>query len=242
MLREAVAVIFDLDGVLTDTAELHYQSWQAIADELGIAFDRQANEALRGLSREASLARLLGARLGEFSEAQRAEIARRKNEDYLRRVRQMTSGDLLPGALELLRGLRRRGALLAVASSSRNAGEVIERLGIRGLLDTVVDGNDAPRSKPDPQGFLIAATRLAVPPARCIVVEDAASGVEAALRAGMRVVGIGPPERVGQAHRVFSRIDETDPDRLLELVDSPPCAVQSRVAPRPGLGADVQSV
>lgn len=212
-------VIFDLDGVLTDTAELHYQCWQALADELGLPFDRQANEALRGLSREESLGKFLGRRAAEFSEQQKLELARRKNEDYLRRVARLSPADLAPGAAELLSELRRRGARLAVASASRNAAAVIDRLGIGLLLDVLVDGNEVERSKPDPQVFLRAAERLGLPPRRCVVVEDAASGVDAALAAGMRVVGLGPPERVGRAHCVKPRLAELSADELLALLD-----------------------
>jgi beta-phosphoglucomutase len=196
MRAARIAVIFDLDGVLTDTAELHYQSWQRLMDEVGVPFDRRINEALRGLSRRESLETILGARSGEFAERQKEEIARRKNDEYLTRVVRMTPADLLPGAGELLQTLRKRGAAVAVASSSKNAEAVLDRLGIRPLLDVLVDGNDIERSKPDPEVFLRAAERLGVPPARCVVVEDAASGVAAALAAGMRVVGLGPPERV----------------------------------------------
>ncbi|MBI5864443.1 MAG: HAD hydrolase-like protein, partial [Planctomycetes bacterium] len=137
------AAIFDLDGVLTDTAELHYQSWQTLADELGLPFDRGANEALRGLSREESLARVLGAAASRFSPQEQADLTRRKHDDYLRRVDRMTPADLLPGAGELVRALRAAGFRLAVASSSRNARTVIEKLGIAALLDVIVDGNDA---------------------------------------------------------------------------------------------------
>ncbi|MFQ5805976.1 MAG: beta-phosphoglucomutase [Phycisphaerae bacterium] len=212
------AVIFDLDGVLTDTAELHYQSWQWLADDLGIPFNRQANEALRGLSRTESMARVLGDRAGEFTAAQKEEIAQRKNEDYLARVARMTPADLLPGAADLLRELRARGVAVAVASSSKNAGAVIDRLGIRPLLDVLVDGNDIDRSKPDPQVFLAAAGRLGLRPAQCVVVEDATSGVEAALAAGMRVVGLGPAERVGRAHRIKASIADLDAEEILELL------------------------
>ena len=216
MNQRTQAVIFDLDGVLTDTAELHYQSWQWLTDELGIPFDRQANDALRGLSRMESLAMVLGDRADQFSGEQKREIARRKNEDYVRRVGKMTPADLFPGAAELLRELRRRGVAVAVASSSKNAAVVIERLGIRPLLDLLVDGNDIERSKPDPQIFLAAAERLGLAPSQCVVVEDAASGVEAALAAGMRVVGLGPQERVGRAQRVVSQIADLSAEDLLD--------------------------
>ncbi len=220
MSQPTQAVIFDLDGVLTDTAELHYQSWQWLMDEMGIPFDRQRNEALRGLSRTESLETILGDKSSEFTAEQKAEIARRKNDDYLSRAMKMTPADLLPGAGELLNELRRRGILIAVASSSRNAEAVLDRLQIRPLLDVLVDGNDVPNSKPNPRVFLEAAERLGVPPARCVVVEDAASGVAAARAAGMRVVGIGPAERVGRAHRIKPAIADLPADELLELPEA----------------------
>ncbi|MBL8880031.1 MAG: beta-phosphoglucomutase [Phycisphaerales bacterium] len=198
------AVIFDLDGVLTDTAEFHYLSWKSLADDLGFDWSRPANEALRGLGRMESLRVFLGDRWGLFTDEQRADLAAAKNQRYLDRVEKMTWDDLLPGAPELLMRLRAARVPTAVASSSKNARVVISRLGISNLLDVIVDGLDAPRSKPDPQTFLLAADRLRVAPRDCVVIEDAESGVQAALAAGMRVIGIGPAERVGRAHIVVS--------------------------------------
>jgi beta-phosphoglucomutase len=212
------AVIFDLDGVLTDTAELHFRSWLELARDLAIPFDRAANEALRGLSRAESLRRFLGSHVDRFTPEQQAEIMARKNAAYVARVARLGPGDLLPGAAELLAGLRAAGAPLAVASSSRNAGLVLDRLGIRARLDVLVDGNDVTRSKPDPELFLTAARRLNMPPQRCLVVEDAESGVAAALAAGMRVIGIGPPARVGRAHRVVAALTELDPAGVLAVL------------------------
>lgn len=220
MEAEQAAVIFDLDGVLTDTAELHYRSWQWLMDQLGIPFDRQKNEALRGLSRAESLEVILGESSGEYTAEQKAEITRRKNDNYVSRVAEMTPADVLPGAGELLRELRQRAVRVAVASSSKNAEMVLERLGIGALLDALVDGNDVPDSKPDPRVFLVAAERLGARPSRCVVVEDAASGVEAALAAGMRVVGLGPAERVGRAHLLKPTIGELSVGELLELARS----------------------
>lgn len=218
MGQAAVAVIFDLDGVLTDTAELHYQSWQRLMDEIGIPFDRQVNEALRGLSRQESLETILGERSSELTDEQKEDMCRRKNDEYLARVAKMTLADLSPGAGELLQSLRERGVAVAVASSSKNAEAVLDRLGIRPLLDVLVDGNDVQRSKPDPQVFLVTAERLGLQPAQCLVVEDAASGVEAARAAGMRVVGLGPAERVGRAHRVAATLADLNVDGLIGLL------------------------
>ncbi len=215
---DARAVIFDLDGVITDTAELHYRSWQRLADELGLPFDRALNERLRGLGRLESLALVLGSSVGRFSAAEQSVLAERKNRYYLDSVARMTPDDLLPGIAELLRELRARGARMAIASSSRNAAAVVDRLGVAGQFDAIVDGNAATRSKPDPEVFLLAAGRLEVPSRRCVVVEDAESGVEAARAAGMAVVGVGPPRRVGRADRVVADTSGLRADDILDLI------------------------
>jgi beta-phosphoglucomutase len=212
------AVIFDLDGVLTDTAELHFLSWLDLARELDIPFDRQANEALRGLSREESLRVFLGPHAARFTPDQQAAIMARKNERYVGRLARLGPGDTLPGARELLAELRRQKVPVALASSSKNTQLVLERLGIRPLLDVVVDGNDVKRTKPYPDLFLLAAQRLGVAPARCVVIEDAESGVEAALAAGTKVVGVGPPDRVGKAQRVVPAVSGLHADIVLSLV------------------------
>jgi len=215
---QRVAVIFDLDGVLTDTAELHYRSWQRLADELQLPFDRHANEAFRGLTREQCLGLFLGPRAAQHSLSEQQALADRKNEYYLAFVERLSPSDLFPGAADLLRALRQHGLLIGLASSSRNAHVVAARIGLRPLLDVIVDGNDVTDSKPDPRVFQTAAQRLDVPPAHCVVVEDAAAGVTAARAAGMRVVGLGPPERVGHAHLVVSELRDLTPTILLRLL------------------------
>ena len=218
-MHKVAAVIFDLDGVLTDTAEFHYQSWQWLMDELGIPFDRQKNEALRGLSRAESLAAILGEQSGKYTETQKTEILRRKNDNYVERVEKMSPSDMLPGAGELLDELHARNIPIAVASSSKNAEAVLARLGIRARFAALVDGNDVPDSKPNPRVFQEAARRLNVTPRNCVVVEDAASGIAAARAAGMRVIGVGPSARVGRAHVVKASIAEVTPELLLEPFD-----------------------
>lgn len=210
-------VIFDLDGVLTDTAELHFQSWLRVAEEIDIVIEEAVRDQIRGPGRMESLEIVLGERSGEFSDEQKAELALKKNRQYVKMLESMTPEDLLPGVVQLLRALRERGVPTVVASSSRNAGAVVDRLQIRPLLNLVVDGNDVERGKPDPEVFLLAAKRLGVAPERCVVVEDAEKGVEAALTAGMRVVGIGPRERVGKAHLVVDAIADLTADQLLDL-------------------------
>ncbi|MBK9118224.1 MAG: beta-phosphoglucomutase [Phycisphaerales bacterium] len=212
------AVIFDLDGVLTDTAELHYRSWIPVAAELGVPFDRTVNDRLRGLARPASLAILAGDHFDTLSTTERHRLMDQKNAAYLALVDKLGPQDAFPGAATLLSNLRAAGARLAVASSSRNARQVLDRLGLRPLLDTVVDANEAERSKPDPQVFQAAATALDVPPCHCVVVEDAAAGVAAGRAAGMRVVGIGPPQRLTGADLVVATIGDLHPEHVLALV------------------------
>ncbi len=200
-----LGVIFDLDGVLTDTSEFHYLGWQRLADEEGIPFDRQANEALRGLSRRDSLLRILGHR--PVGEAQIQEMMARKNHYYQELIEGVTPANLLPGALALLDELRANNIRIAIGSVSKNARTVIDRLSIAERIDALSDGYSVDRHKPAPDLFLHAAAQLGLPPAQCVVFEDAASGVEAALAGGMWVVGLGPADRVGAAHLVLPDLD-----------------------------------
>jgi beta-phosphoglucomutase len=216
--QQPPAAIFDLDGVLTDTADLHYRSWKILADELGVAFDRTANEALRGVSRMQSLAIMLGDHAANYTDAQKQEIADRKNEEYQRLVREMTTADLFEGTLPLLENLKAAGFKTAIASASKNCQIVVDQLEIRPLLDAVVDGHDAPLSKPDPQVFEVAAERLGVPASRCVVIEDAEAGVAAAIAAQMKVIGIGPRTRVGAADRIVDHIREVTLQHFEELL------------------------
>jgi len=198
-------VIFDLDGVLTDTAEFHYRSWQKLADEEGMVFSRQANEALRGLSRRDSLMRIVGFR--EFSEEKIQEMMERKNRYYMEFIQEINPANLLPGALALLEELRLFGIKVAIGSASKNAKTVIKQLGIADRVDVIADGYSVEHSKPAPDLFLYAADQLGLKSAQCVVIEDAASGVEAALAANMWAVGLGPTERVGAAHVVLPSLE-----------------------------------
>lgn len=193
--------IFDLDGVLTDTAEFHYLAWQKLADEEGLPFTREANEALRGVSRRESLLLIVGDK--KYSEAQLQEMMERKNRYYVESIENISPADLLPGALAFLDELRHAGIKIALGSASKNARPVIERLGIASKIDALADGYSVEKPKPAPDLFLFAAGELGLEPAQCVVVEDAAAGVDAALAAGMWAIGLGPVERVGAAHIVL---------------------------------------
>lgn len=203
--RAIQGVIFDLDGVLTDTSEFHYLGWKRLADELNIPFDRHQNENLRGVSRRDSLRYLLGDR--SVSEAQFQDYMDRKNSYYLELIKSITPEHLLPGALELLKELRAQGIKIAIGSASKNAKPVVHRLGISVHIDAIADGFSVIRSKPHPDVFLYAAEKLGLDPTACVVVEDAAAGVEAALRAGMWSIGLGPQSRVGAAHLVLPNLE-----------------------------------
>jgi len=201
-------VIFDLDGVLTDTSEFHYQGWKQLADEEGIPFDRQANERLRGLSRRDSLLQLLGEQ--QVKEVELQQMMARKNSYYEKLIQNLSPADLLPGAEALLDELRSAGVKVGIGSSSKNARFVVQRLGIADQVDAIADGYSVSQPKPAPDVFLHAAKQLGLEPEQCMVVEDAASGVEAARTARMWVVGLGSVERVGGAHVVLNSLAGVD--------------------------------
>lgn len=187
-------VIFDLDGVLVRTDRFHYRAWKELADRLGLPFDEEKNHALRGVAREESLRRIYADRALPPPEEFRRQCDS-KNARYVELIRQMTPDDVLPGSIEFLDALRREGIRSAIASASKNCRTVLRRTGLAAHADAVVDGTDVTASKPDPQGFLLAAARLACAPRDCVGVEDAESGIEAIHRAGMPAVGIGPQAR-----------------------------------------------
>ena len=188
-------IIFDLDGVLCRTDRYHLAAWRALAGRLGIALTPDAAERTRGVGRMESLDIVLGERSKDFTREQKRALAEEKNALYREYLAHLTPADAEPLARETLTELRRRGIKLAVASSSRNAPLIIEKLGFTALLDAVIDGSMISRSKPDPEVFLKAAAALALPPARCAVVEDAQSGIEAARRGGFLAIAYTPTPR-----------------------------------------------
>lgn len=213
---ESVAVIFDLDGVLTDTAEYHYRAWRRLAEEEGLPFTREDNEKLRGVSRRASLELILKG--STRSEDEMLEMMDRKNSYYRSFIKTMDAGDLLPGALDKLKQLRRMGVKLGLASASKNAREVVERLKIEDYFENIADGNSVEKAKPAPDLFLFAANKLNVAPQCTVVVEDAEAGIEAALAAKMAAVGIGPQGRVDKADLIYKAVSEIDISDLLSLL------------------------
>lgn len=210
--------IFDLDGVLTDTAEYHYRGWKRLADEEGIPFTRADNEALRGIPRRESLMLILKGR--SYPEEKIVEMMERKNHYYLELIREISPKDLLPGARELLEQIHRAGSKSALGSASRNAREVVQRLGIANLLDAISDGNSVEQQKPAPDLFLHAASQLDLKPNECVVVEDAAAGIAAARAGGFHTLGLGPRERVGAAQEVLPSLQGARLGDLLKMFDS----------------------
>ncbi len=196
------AVIFDLDGVITNTVYFHYLSWQQLADEEGIPFDQETHdEGMLGLNREDALHYLLGDRY--LAPIQRQLLLKRKNDYYLELINELNHNHLLPGIGNLLVELHTAGIKIALGSSSKNAELVLQRLSIRHFFNFIADGHSVPYLKPAPDVFLYAADALQIAPNRCLVIEDAPAGVAAGLAAGMWVLGVGPYERLSRAHLVL---------------------------------------
>jgi beta-phosphoglucomutase len=202
MWRSMKAALFDLDGVIVDTARYHYIAWREMANGLGFDITLEQNERLKGVSRMESLDIILGIGGVAVSEEERARLGTSKNQRYVELVSQMDSSEILRGAREYLELLRRRGVKIALGSASKNAGMILDSLGIRSLFDAVIDGTKVSKSKPDPEVFLLGAEAVGVEPAACVVYEDAAAGVEAAKAAGMSAVGIGLAENLPRADLV----------------------------------------
>ncbi len=202
MLKKPLAMLFDLDGVLTDTSEYHYQAWKHLADDEGISFTHQENdEHLRGVSRRESLMYII--RNKHYSEDQIQEMMERKNNYYHELIKNMSPADLVPGGRELLQEIRQAGIKVAIASGSRNCRMVLARLQITDLLDGIADGYSVSNGKPAPDLFVYAAGLVQVPTSECLGVEDADAGIEAIKTGGMQALGIGPQERFHRADKVL---------------------------------------
>lgn len=202
--------IFDLDGVLVDTAKYHYLAWKELAGQLGFEFTMEQNEALKGVSRMRSLELMLeaGGMSGRFSEAEKCEMAEQKNRIYVEYVKRLRQEELLPGVCELLEKMKGAGIKTALGSASKNARMILDGLGITQAFDAIVDGTMVTRAKPDPEVFLVGAELLRLPAADCVVFEDSTAGIEAAKAAGMSTVGIGTREKLPQADMVLRNVGE----------------------------------
>ena len=202
------AVIFDLDGVITDTAHYHYLAWKRLADSVGVSFDAAFNEHLKGVDRMGSLELILGAAAGNYTREQKLALADSKNRHYQELIATMGAKDLLPGAVEALASVRAAGLTIGLASVSKNAFTVLDMLGIRDRFDVVVDAALITHSKPHPEIFLTAAAQLGVAPGDCLGVEDAVAGVASIKSAGMFALGVGDPAVLTQADLVIPGLRE----------------------------------
>lgn len=197
--RDLQGVLFDLDGVVVFTDKYHYLGWKKLADEHGWAFDEEVNHACRGVPRMASLQVILDHNGIDLPQAEKERLAEAKNGYYRDLLKTINEGDIYPGVLPFLEKLKAAGVRMAICSSSKNAMPVLEALRLAPFFDAVITGNDIEKPKPDPEIFLKGAAALGFPPERCLVFEDAESGVEAAHAAGMKCIGVGPPERLPNA-------------------------------------------
>jgi len=217
-MKNIKACIFDLDGVIVDTAVYHYKAWKRLANNMGFDFTEHQNEQLKGVSRMASLNLILGwGDVTHKTEAEKLALATQKNEWYNVMISQMTPAEILPGAREFVQACRNAGIKTAIGSASKNTPTILNKLQLASLFDTIVDGNSVSKPKPDPEVFLKGAEALQVDPNACVVFEDAVAGVEAALAGGMKAVGIGSPEVLIKANLVVSGLDKMTLDILEEL-------------------------
>lgn len=210
--------IFDLDGVIVDTAKYHYLAWKNLANELGFDFTEEQNEAFKGVSRRRCLEILLELGGITVDDSQFEQWLQEKNEDYLSYIAKMDASEILPDVPKVLNFLKENGVPMALGSASKNAVPILEKVNLLSYFDTVVDGNKVTRAKPDPEVFLIAARDINVAPEQCVVFEDAVAGIEAANRAGMISIGIGDPEVLSEARHIFRDFTEIDIDFIKQLV------------------------
>lgn len=206
-LRDIQAILFDLDGVIVDTARHHFKAWQVLAHELGVNLDEADNESLKGVSRVDSLEWILNKGGLVLDSQTKLALMTRKNDHYLELIADMSPQDILPGALEFIEGAKSAGIKIGLGSSSKNAPVILDAIGITEMFDVVIDGNRITLSKPDPEVFLLGASSLQLEPVQCLVVEDAASGVEAGKAGGFPVLGVGEAAVLGAADLVLASLE-----------------------------------
>jgi alpha,alpha-trehalose phosphorylase len=210
-------VIFDLDGVITDTALCHYLAWKEIANQEGIYFDEVINERLKGISRAESLNVIVEGSNRTYSDQELRMLATQKNERYIKLLDNLSSEDILPGIEEFIHILKNEGVKVAICSASKNTDFILEKLAIKELFDVVITGNHVSKSKPDPEGMLLAANRLGLQPTECLVIEDAFEGIEAANAAGMKSIGIGEKLKLHNAGYVLHKTQHLSLERAKML-------------------------
>ncbi len=218
-MKKEIAFIFDLDGVIVDTAKYHYLAWKNLANALSFDFTEEQNELLKGVSRIQSLEILLSIGKVNLSEEKKQVLLLQKNKEYLEYVNKMTSEEILPGVNDLLNFLEINDIKYALGSASKNAPLILDKVGLLNRFTAIVDGNDVSKAKPDPEVFLIGAKKLGVNPENCVVVEDAIAGIEAANAAKMISIGIGDANVLYEADYVFKDMTAITPDFLKNLMN-----------------------
>lgn len=218
-MKKEIAFIFDLDGVIVDTAKYHFLAWRNLANTLGFEFTEEQNELLKGVSRIKSLEILLSIGKVDLSEDKKQKLLLQKNKEYLEYVNKMTSEEILPGVNDLLNFLELNDLKYALGSASKNAPLILEKVGLLNRFTAIVDGNDVSKAKPDPEVFLIGAKKLGMNPENCVVVEDAIAGIQAANAAKMISIGIGDENVLNEADYVFKDLTAVTPDFLKNLMN-----------------------
>ena len=211
------AFIFDLDGVIVDTANYHFIAWKRIGEKLGYPLTHEQNESLKGVSRVESLERILSWAGVDIDTQKKEALLIEKNEDYLNQIDRMGREEILSGVLELLEYAKQNDIPVALGSASKNATRILEKLNITSYFNAIVDGNHVAKSKPDPEVFLKGASLLNQVPEDCIVFEDAAAGIAAAKAAGMTTIGMGGAEEVKIADHCFDSMDLITPEFIRSL-------------------------
>jgi len=214
------AFIFDLDGVIVDTAKYHYLAWRKIADQLGIVFTHEHNELLKGVSRVRSLDIILALGKTTASQEDKNKWLVQKNEDYLSYLVDMDASEILPGVLPILKYLKNQNQLIALGSASKNARPILEKTGTLAYFDAIVDGNDVSNAKPDPEVFLIAAQLLGIKPEDSIVFEDSVAGIQAANIGKMTSIGIGEASILQEAKYIFPDFTHVDVNFIEALINT----------------------
>ena len=212
------ACLFDLDGVIVDTAKYHFLAWRRLAQELGFEFTKEQNERLKGVSRMQSLEILLEIGGKTFSPNVKEELAAKKNLWYVEYITTMQQDEILPGATEFLLSVRQAGLQTALGSASKNAMTILHNVGLVSYFDSIIDGTKTAKAKPDPEVFLLCAKELGVKPANCVVFEDAKAGIEAARNAGMHCIGIGTKEDLPDADLVVPSLASMTLDQITQLI------------------------
>lgn len=212
------ACLFDLDGVIVDTAKYHFKAWKKMANALGFDFSEKENEQLKGVSRMDSINLILGWGGISLSETEKQKWASQKNDWYLEFLQKMDKKEILPGALEFVQDLQEKGIRIALGSSSKNAVLALSKVDMLHYFEAIIDGTKTTRSKPDPQVFQMGAAALDCQPSECIVFEDAESGVAAALAGGFYAVGMGSPDNLGAAHLVLSSLADITVEDIISKI------------------------